>query len=247
MLAAVDGNSRFELKYRLNYFSYLKVRNMVRSYMKKDSFTVKAGGKGYLVRSLYYDTYDYQAYMEKMSGDCDRIKFRLRSYSSTQAADIPIRVELKVRKANRVEKYSTFVQADELKYFMEHRAWHNVKDPILSEFTRYLHLKDLQPQVMTEYYREGYQSRLNDQLRITFDHKVRSAHAKSLFPDQVFFRQHHPHGLVLELKFKARQPAWLKELVHSNGLKLIANSKFTQGIQVARQDLYHPGGVVVVR
>ncbi len=247
MFTELGRNSRFELKYRLNYFNYLKIRNMVNSYMKKDSFTISAGRKGYLVRSLYFDTYDYKAYMEKMNGDCDRIKFRIRSYDDTMREDTPIRVELKVRKANRVEKHSTFVKGAELSYFEQHRTWNNLGDPVLSEFSRHLVLKDLQPLIITKYTREGFKSRLNDGLRITIDHEVRSAHAKRLFPEDALFRQHHPLTVVLEIKFKAFQPAWLKELIHSYGLKLIANSKFTQGIQVARKDLHHPGGVVVVR
>ncbi len=247
MYRALDENSRFELKYRLSYFDYLKIRNMVKSYMKKDSFTLRAGPKGYLVRSLYFDTYDYKAYMEKMNGDCDRIKFRIRSYAATMREDTPVRVELKVRKANRVEKHGTFVRGEELSYFEQHRAWKSLDDPVLSEFSRHLVLKDLRPQIITEYTREGYQSRLNDGLRITIDHEVRSAQAKRLFPEHALFRQHHPLTVVLEIKFKAFQPSWLKELIHRYGLKLIANSKFTQGIQVARKDLHHPGGVVVVR
>ena len=247
MLTGLDGNKRFELKYRLNYFSYLKVRNMVSSYMKKDIFTHRAEHKGYLVRSLYFDTYDYKSYLEKMSGDSDRIKFRIRSYADKLKEETPIKVELKVRKANSVEKYSTIIDKEALEYFMEHRTWKNSEDPVLSEFSRYLHLKDLQPKIITEYRREGFYSRLKDDLRITIDHEVRSAHSRSLFPEHVFFRQHHPFGLVLEIKFKDKQPTWLKELIQRNGLKLIANSKFTQGIQVARKDLYHPGGVVIVR
>ena len=247
MFAQMEGNKRFELKYRISYLSYLKVRNTVGSYMKKDYYTKKAKGKGYLVRSLYYDTYDYKSYHEKMSGDCDRIKFRIRTYENCLNEDTPVRVELKVRKANTMEKYSTFVKADELKYFDKNGSWENIEDPVLADFIRYRHMLDLQPKVLIEYNREGYQSRFNDDLRITFDHEVRSAHSNTLFPGNAFFKQHHRHGLILEIKFRDHQPAWLKELVHSNGLKLIANSKFTQGIQVARQDLHHPGGVVVVR
>ena len=243
----MDGNGRFELKYRLSHFQYLKLRNAIYPYMKKDRYTKVAAGNGYLVRSLYYDTYDYRAYFEKMSGNNQRIKFRLRSYSKTIKENGAVRVELKVRKANLVEKYSSFVPVDHYKYFILNRCWPQNNDPVLIEFERYLHLKDLRPQVITEYCREGYESRLNDGLRICFDHKVRSAHAADLFPGHLFFKMHHPHSIVLEIKFKDELSPWLKTLVQNQGLRIIANSKFTQAIQVARKDLYSPDGIVVVR
>jgi len=30
--------------------------------------------KRYKVRSLYFDTYDYRAFQQKLSGDCERVK-----------------------------------------------------------------------------------------------------------------------------------------------------------------------------
>jgi SPX domain protein involved in polyphosphate accumulation len=242
-----DDNSRIELKYRLNYFHYLKIRNAIIPYVKKDSFTLRSQGKGYLVRSLYFDTYDYKAYHEKMSGDSDRIKFRLRSYSQELDEHTVIKAELKVRKANVVEKHTTVISADYYKYFMRHHCWPENDNPILSEFERYVHLKELSPKVLIEYEREGYASRTKDDVRITFDHKVRSAQATNLFPGHLFYKVHHPHGVVLEIKFHDELPLWLTLLAQSHGLKVIANSKFTQGIQVARNDLHHPDGVVVVR
>lgn len=242
-----NNSGRIESKYRISYFQYLKLRYTIVPYMKKDQFTLKASGKGYLVRSLYYDTYDYRAYHEKMSGDCDRIKFRLRTYDNNLNENSVIKAELKVRKANVVEKYSTIISADQYKYLINRRCWPENDNPILAEFERYLHLKELRPQVLIEYEREGYQSRNKGDVRITFDHKVRSAQAKDLFPGHLFFKEHHHHGVVLEIKFHDKYPDWLTTMTKSYGLKVIANSKFTQGIQVARNDLHHPDGIVVVR
>jgi len=242
-----NRTGRIELKYRINYFHYLKVRNAITPYMKKDRYTLLAAGKGYLVRSLYFDTYSYRAYHEKMSGDSDRIKFRLRCYSDVLNEQSIIKAELKVRKANIVEKHSTLITADQYLHFIKRRDWPEHNNPILNEFERCLHLKDLNPKVLIEYEREGYESRCKDSVRITFDHRVRSAQAAALFPGHVFFKVHHIKEVVLEIKFQDKLPHWLIQLVQSHGLKIIANSKFTQGIQVGRNDLIHPDGVVVVR
>jgi len=232
VLNAVEKSSwRFELKYRLNYIQYQKLKIALAPHMQTDLYTKKSGQKRYLVRSLYFDTYDYSLFHQKMSGDSDRIKFRLRTYTDKPSDDSLIRVEMKVRQANAMEKLGEVVSLSDYYYFMDHQHWpaHN------------------KPQVLTDYQREGYEDRSRKGIRATFDHRVRSAHSKTLFPEKVFFRQHHPHGVVFEIKCRHHQPYWLRNLVRDYGLKLVANSKFTQGIQVARHDLYHPDGVVIVR
>lgn len=239
--------SRFELKYRIHYQDYLKIRNALRIYMKKDIFTMKAKGNGYLVRSLYFDSDDYASYHEKMDGNNERVKLRIRSYEKKPNKKSPIRVELKMKKRDLVIKRSTFVSFDEYLYFMQKGHWKNTDNTTLREFERYRLSKQHNAKVLIEYYREGYETKLKNGLRITFDHRVKSFHSKELFPDYGFFREHNPHLVIMEIKFTDDLPDWVKGLVHTYGLKTIANSKFTQGIQAARNDLYHPGGVVVIR
>lgn len=247
MLMKQKTYGRIELKYRLRHIDYLKLRNAITPFMKKDQHTRASSSKGYFVRSLYYDTYDYQAYHEKMSGDNQRVKYRLRSYSKEIYGVGLIRAELKVRISNRVEKHSTVISQKDYYSFIKRRCWLSNNNYILQEFERIAHQKDLQPLLLVEYYREGYRSRFGDDLRITFDHEVSSAHSNILFPDHLFFKEHHPNLLVMEIKFKDELPPWVFELVQNHGLKVIANSKFTQGIQVARKNLHHPHGVVIVR
>lgn len=246
-ISTVDEDSRFELKYRLTYFQYLKVRNSIQSYMLMDAYTRRAPANHYLVRSLYFDTADYRAYEQKMSGDCDRVKFRLRTYNIESAETNPIRVELKLRQGNLMIKKNVFVPAEEYRYFMARRHWKNIQDPVTMEFERQSLTQGLIPVVLVEYDREGYQTKFKSDLRITFDHHVRSAHARTLFPAHVFFQMLMPRSVVLEIKFKDSLPLWLSRLVREQGLKVIANSKYTQGLQIARHDLYHPEQVILVR
>jgi SPX domain protein involved in polyphosphate accumulation len=244
---AVDEDSRIELKYRLTYFQYLKVRNAIRPYMVTDPYTRHAPTNCYLVRSLYFDTADYRAYEQKMSGDSDRVKFRLRAYTAEKSQTDSIRVELKMRQGNRMVKKSVFVPNEEYQHFMKHGHWKDLQDPVTMEFERHSLTQGLTPVILVEYEREGYQTRFKSDLRITFDHRMRAAHARMLFPDHPFFRILMPRSVVLEIKFKENLPVWLGGLVREQGLKVIANSKYTQCLQVARHDLYHPEKVILVR
>ena len=231
---------RFESKYKISRQQYYQIRNALVPYMRFDPFTRAASENKYLVRSLYFDTPDYQAYFEKISGDCNRVKFRIRTYIETIESNPTIRVELKVRKGVMMEKYGYFVAASQYQEFMNEWHWSMENIPVLDEFERNLHLKQLQPKILVEYFREGFQSRSREDIRITLDHKVRSAFSTSLFPKKSFFRLHHPHVIILEIKHYEKQPDWLRNIVQQHSLKVVANSKYAQGIEVARPDLVTP-------
>lgn len=214
--------------------------------MKKDKFTRSSQKAGYLVRSLYFDTHSLSAYHEKMSGDNERIKFRIRTYHDRFTENAPIRVELKGRKSGLVIKKSAFISTETYQQFLINKHWLE-NDPVLEEFERLMQIKSLEPKVITQYRREGYETRYKGDLRITFDHNVESTHANELFPNKAFYKEHHRNAIIMEIKFKKSPPKWVHQLVHIYGLKAIANSKFTQAIQVSRKDLHHPGGIIVVR
>ncbi|MDW7651816.1 MAG: VTC domain-containing protein [Bacillota bacterium] len=86
----------------------------------------------------------------------------------------------------------------------------------------------------------GLKSRQMEDLRITFDQDVRSSSASLLFPRQPFFRTHNKNEIILEIKCRNEQPARLTKIVRRHGLKVVANSKFTQGIEMSRPDVVTP-------
>jgi len=234
------GSWRFEYKYRLHPGQYHRVRAAIRPYMKADAYTHGAPDGRYLVRSLYYDSADFRSYREKVSGDCDRTKLRIRTYSRSLREDPDIRVEMKARKNMSMEKHSTFISPEEYERFMRDSHWSGADDPLLVEFERYVHLKTLMPLVLVEYRREGFSARAQQGLRITFDHGVQSVRAVSLFPPSPIFRAHHRGVVILEIKCNKSQPHWLRQMVCDHGLRVAANSKFTQGIEISRPELVHP-------
>lgn len=243
-----DKSSRFELKYRINHFQYHKLKTAIIPFMRKDYYTQRTPESKYLVRSLYYDTYDYSSYHEKMDGDCDRIKFRIRTYSEEIKENTQIKVELKVRRGNLMIKYTSSISPSAYLFFHREKRWEDEQDPVLCEFLRYIHMRQMTPQVLVEYMREGYEDRSNIGLRVTFDHAVKSSGTDYLFPGkEAFFRHHIPHSVIFELKCRNERPKWITNLIRDHGLRLIANSKFTQGITASRNDLFHPDGVVLIR
>lgn len=239
-LKYLQSDWRFEYKYRLTYPCYLQIRSYILPSMRMDEYSRAAPRNRYMVRSLYLDSDTFTNYVEKVHGDSDRVKLRIRTYSASPSGNSPLRVEFKARRGIAVEKHSTWITLEDYRIFAEKKHWPDSSEPILVEFERYVHLKTLRPKIIVEYMREGYRARSGENLRITFDHQVRSAHADTLFPRDPFFRAHHPGKIVLEVKCDEVQPAWLGRMVTQFGLRPCTNSKYIQGINASRVDVVTP-------
>ena len=232
---------RFEYKYLMPVQKAYQLRNAITPFMELDPFSSRAVDHKYLVRSLYFDTRFLNFYQEKVDGESDRVKFRIRTYSQTLDPKTVLRAEIKIRKGTLMEKYSTFIPYAEYESYIKDHRWMELENPILVEFERYHWLKCLQPQVLIQYLREGYSSRDKKEIRITFDHRVSSTSSKSLFPRDVIFREHHKHAVIFEIKCKKGQPGWLMDLVKEHGLKIVTSSKFAKGIEVSKPGIVNPG------
>ena len=230
---------RFEYKYQLSRLQYYRLKNNIVPFCEPDLYTRKAVGNRYLVRSLYFDNDQFQAYYEKIEGTFGRIKCRIRTYSDELQKDTTLRAELKNRWGEAIEKYSTFIKRRDYESFMKKRHWPG-NNPILQEFERIYYLRAMKAKVLVEYFREGYNPRDRSDVRITFDHDVRSCYTDTLFPLANLYKYHHYHMVILEIKCRTKQPAWLSKIVRNHGLKYIANSKYTQGLEAVRPDLLSP-------
>ncbi len=231
---------RFEYKYRISIYQYYRLKNHLALYMTPDHYSKVAPGGRYLVRSLYFDNDQFQAYFEKVEGNFGRIKCRIRTYSTSQNPETVIKAELKNRWGESIEKYSTLISGDDYRIFMKTGHWARPENPILQEFERLVFLRAMRPKVLVEYNREGFEPRSRENVRLTFDHKVSSYFCEDLFPRSTLMKAHHRHSIVLEIKCRRNQPAWLSRLVRDHNLKYIANSKYTQAVETVRPDLQNP-------
>jgi len=206
--------------------------------MEMDKFTSASPIGAYLVRSLYFDTFDYQAYKDKLDGFYGRTKFRLRTYSKEKSECQFVSVEIKTKKGNTVEKYTSHVPIGYYDSFMENSHWPEYQNPVLIDFERSILLRTLKPVVVVEYLREALIDKVGAGVRVTFDHDLQSIASETLFSEPFFYNKHFPENIILEVKSREVPPAWLNRLIRNHGLKLVAYSKYVQSVIVSRPDMY---------
>jgi hypothetical protein len=227
---------RFEHKYLLSPRVYRRFIAALTLYARHDRYSRRDRNRRYFVRSLYFDTSDYRAYTEKIVGERNRIKLRIRAYARTRMEAAFVSVELKTRDGARVRKFSAHVPFD---HYLAYRAtgfWRS-DIPELIEFERLVRLGDLRPVVLVDYRREAFVPRDRANVRITIDHDLRAAHSSELYPTAPIFRIPGPRMAVLEIKVADGGPDWLEKLVQDFGLGAVPNSKYAQAIERTQHQL----------
>lgn len=230
---------RFEYKYHLDPFTYYRVTNALRWVTRHDRYSRQGHRNRYFVRSLYFDTFAYHAYQEKITGVPNRIKLRFRTYSHNREGSKMVNLELKTRFGDLVAKFSDKIPLDEYDHFLSKRAWIKQAGGVPEEFRRITLLKDLSPMVLVDYRREALLPIDGSGVRITFDHSMRFALARELFPSRAFFHTGRPKIVVMEIKVTDNRPKWLEDVVKQYGLKSLPNSKYAWGIEHTQHGIFY--------
>ncbi len=212
----------------------------MRPFLRRDDYTAKEKMGTYLVRSVYYDTHDLRAFHERNDGQYGRIKLRVRAYATTPDDAEVVSIELKTKRGSAMIKYSSLIPLEDYNVFLKTGRFPTENDAVVDEFERLRRVRDLAPQIIVQYRREGYRGRLEKDIRVTFDHGVSSARATTLFSNDFLFKYHRPKNIILEIKCTMKQPNWLRRIVKLYDLKPVTNSKYVQGIEVVRPNMVTP-------
>lgn len=236
---------RYEYKYIVPYSRLEALRHWVSAFAKKDPYAVQKGE--YTVKSIYFDSVDLECYQLKVSGIKRRNKVRLRGYNfgdgeSKVFFEIKKKVDEPLYKNRAGLPYEIAVQLLRGQTLTDEDLASRVKAPDFLEAQRFLYhifARKLQPVINVIYEREPYQFKndpVND-LRITFDKDLRGVRAPAI--DELFDEK-YPIGalnghFIMEVKFNRYLPAWVRQLVVSQGLKKGPASKYTLCMDAVRR------------
>jgi len=228
---------KMEYKYLVSTDMVGLIRDEMKPYVYFDQYAKNMPDKQYTVRSVYYDTRNFDCYDEKIEGLREKRKFRIRGYNTPQH-DSMVYLEIKKKNGDFTEKARAPFK------------WHQVlalfspgapgprsvfidndgeEGKNAQRFLFNYYRKRLLPTVLIVYEREAFCGRFNRSLRITFDKNVRS----SLYPalDMLYmagnFKFAMPRHFILELKFYRGLPQWAHSIITRYKLQKLSISKYT--------------------
>lgn len=228
---------RVELKYFVGRTARTALEKDLRAFIPPDSHSESA--EGYLVRSLYFDTHDYMAYHEKMAGTAVRHKLRIRVYGERPHKAPFVRLELKSRYNETINKITVDVPIEDydevVSAINNHRLppqhYLNLKG-ISREFFRVQRQYNMIPQIMVQYRRRAYEKNDINRVRLNFDDQVVASKHLDILGHLRGARPILQYGnSIFEIKVDGTMPYWLHNLIAKYDLQNQAISKFCHAIQ----------------
>ncbi len=209
-----QGNSlevkRLEAKYFISQADCRAMSTALDNALERDSHDK---GKGYFIRSIYFDSLENRAFEEKMAGIEKRKKIRLRLYDFDSNK---VKLEVKSKLNNSIFKESMWISKKHAKELQEGNyealpGYENaLARKVYAEFTHYCY----SPVVVVDYVREAFLWPFNN-VRITFDQGIKANSIDlNMFDRGIFMKPLLGQNLaVLEVKFDHFLPEWLKSLI----------------------------------
>ena len=226
--------SRFECK----YYIPLPVADMIRDYISPfvslDAYSAARPRRRYPICSLYLDDSNLTLHEATMQGRRNRFKLRIRHYSDRPEA--PVFLEIKRRIDGTIRKQRARVSRSDAIGLIsgEMRSADLFTGEDLEAADNFLVLSrriDAHPILKVKYEREAYDA-VGEPVRITFDWNVSHALTQSydLAMHDGTWQGTPTDGLIMEIKFTDRMPAWVHRLVQSFGLKRRSIPKYVLSV-----------------
>ena len=211
---AVAMPLRHELKYYISTMEYHLLSHALDQVLLRDP-NGDPDNNEYHIRSLYFDTYNNQALLDKINGVRDRDKYRLRIYNMSDAF---IRMECKTKIGSLISKRSLAIPrllAEQL-IAADPTGLERTRSGLLQDVFREMTLHLLHPVVIVDYVREAYLHPVED-VRITFDKQLRSGVAScDIFNPEIPTVPPMKAGqMILEVKYNHMLPPLVRDLLNT--------------------------------
>jgi len=227
---------RYEYKYKVDNSKLEQLRKMIQPFVDIDQFAESGGRNQYTVRSIYFDTPQYDFYYEKVEGIKNRKKVRLRGYDE-ENADNTVFFEIKRKYDIPIIKYRAPVTFRDAQLMLKEKHINGsvlFKDAMpkgtenAGRFFYQVFSKNLRPVVLIIYEREAYLSKFDSTVRITFDKNLRSKAYPSIreLYQEERIKAALANQFILEVKFNRSFPGWLNPVIAQLSLRKQSASKY---------------------
>ena len=216
---------RHELKYLISPAELTVLRSVLRPVMQLDPNGDE--NNEYHIRSLYFDTLDDDALVDKVAGVGNRKKYRIRIYNYS---DRVIKLECKSKYGELISKQSVSIPRELAEQLIacDPEGLQRMRHPLFHDVFREMRTHLLHPVVIVDYIREAYIHPAQE-VRITFDKHLRTGlYSTDLFNPQIPTYPVFDDPLeVLEVKYDEFLPTYLQGILSGITAQRSAVSKYT--------------------
>ena len=230
---------RYELKYVIDEAKAEAVSQFIKPYLQLDRYSKLQRGGDYPIVSLYLDSDDMHLCRETLEGRKNRFKLRIRSY--TDEPDYPRFFEIKRRINTVILKSRARVMDRDVATLLAGLPLppqnYSADIETLNQFQLYVNSIKAKPKILIRYMRKAYEGDSTTRVRVTFDRKL--CYCATDAPEVRLGGRGWQRnsitvgGVILEIKFTGRFPAWLNEMIRYFSLQAWPVSKYATSVQEA--------------
>ena len=229
---------RFEYKYKLNFYEYTQLIQIIKIYCKQDFYSALNENSRYFVRSLYFDSPVYNNYIEKIVGSNNRFKFRVRTYEKDIKKIKYLNLEIKKRHGLLISKEKEKITIEDYLYFINNKIFKENNSEIKKIFSYKFITNEIKPLTLVDYLREAYFDKNNMDLRISIDHEIRYAKSEDISLPKEKFIKDKENKIILEIKSSRNDIEWVSSLVKNLNLVSEKNSKYSNSFEHVIDDCW---------
>lgn len=252
-------SARYELKYVIEEERAVALVDFVSGYLHPSPHNGSGPVRGHAVISLYLDTSDFFFFRQSYTGHKNRMKLRIRFYDGEWQR--PAFLEIKRRVGEAICKDRAMVSREGVRQVLT-EGWPSQpyraqaaqllqgtrQRDVNEEFWGFANRVQARGAIFVSYLREIWESREDDELRVTLDRRVHGSRYDGLGRLEVPKRGWRPYqppymaplpkdAVILELKFNDRAPRWMFQLAEVFNLRQTPVCKYSACIYA--QQLQH--------
>lgn len=214
---------RHEQKYVISYDEMLKLRTKF-----NDILTIDRDYNGYMIRSLYFDSVEDNDYYDKLGGEINRKKIRLRIYEPNSKK---VKLELKSKYDVHQVKESLVISREDAEKLIDEDYEVLLTYDSDVAYKIYVMLKKglYKPKVVIEYRRIAYIT--STTTRVTFDMEIKSStDIKSFFNENINYNYvTDKKDVVLEVKYDRFLEPYITNVLSCYASRFQSVSKYVMG------------------
>lgn len=245
-MAILSVFQRYEKKFMVTEEQYRELLDFLADHMDYDKFCV--GEKSYGLLNIYFDTPDNLLIRRSTSKPIYKEKLRLRSYFVPENEDSKVFFEIKRKYDGCVTKRRVVMRYGEALELMETHKPPKLKNDsyintqvtkeICLMFERY---QGLAPALFIAYDRMAMFGKEDPELRLTFDHNIRTRRDNPTFEFGTDGDQLLPPGKrLMEIKIPNAMPLWLAHYLSEHKIFKTSFSKYGKEYEYYTKDKnYH--------
>ena len=223
------NNYRSEIKFVCYQHNYFLLKNWIK--LHKFNFFKEYEDRN--VNNIYFDSFNYKAFNDNLTGLPSRLKVRYRWYGELFSENSTNEGSLEFKFRKNIYGYKKVFKIKDLTLNMNSK-WSDIKNKILNALTpeyKILYNRNSEKILINQYKREYFISR-NKKIRITLDKNIKIFDQRFTFDKPNFkFKNYTQDYSVMEFKFNKEDKILLNDLDISVPIKASRNSKYINGVR----------------